>query len=316
MRTIPVYRKPVRAVAVSPDGRYLAVVAGTHRLAVWDLPADSLAWLSGDAVGTAAVAFAPDGRRLATAGFDPRGRPRARLWDTATGAADEFPLPVGRVGNTEHRVSAISPPAFSPDGTAVLVGAVRHSARTRGRRRGPETWDGLVHRWDAGTGDPLPPQHVGRPYRRVATLPGPDRLVGLSDAELHVWDADGTTVVDRYLCRRGTPAYLSASADGTRVAFGASGQLHVLDIPSKSIRFTVADPNRTFPAAALHPSGRWLAVVTKAGTVDFWDVDRDRVDRVFDWSAGPLRCVAFSPDGLFAACGTATGAVVLFDTDV
>ena len=75
---------------------------------------------------THAVAFCPEGRRLATAGEDRA----ARLWDLATGSLFANPL---KHDGPVHSV------AFSPDGK--LVATAAH--------------DGTIRRWDAWTGEPL-----------------------------------------------------------------------------------------------------------------------------------------------------------------
>jgi dipeptidyl aminopeptidase/acylaminoacyl peptidase len=72
------------------------------------------------------VAFSPDGRRLATAGWDGT----ARLWDVASGES----LAVLR--GHDGVVAAV---AFSPDG----------------RRLATASWDGTARLWDFASGKPL-----------------------------------------------------------------------------------------------------------------------------------------------------------------
>ena len=80
-----------------------------------------------------AVAFSPDGRRLASASDDGT----VRLWDPATGA--ELAALTGHTG----QVTAV---AFSPDG----------------RRLASAGWDGTVRLWDPATGAERPPSPATR----------------------------------------------------------------------------------------------------------------------------------------------------------
>ena len=70
--------------AWSSDGRFVAGVNAAGNAVVWDLSTRK-ARLIGKRTGTAiGAAFSPDGRRLVVAYAD---RPRARIWDVATGRA-------------------------------------------------------------------------------------------------------------------------------------------------------------------------------------------------------------------------------------
>jgi len=82
LRTLPV-PGPVRALAVSPDGQWLAagggaIDEGPGRVHLWDLRSGRLLRMVETAEGIIpAVAFAPDGRTLALGSWDGT----VRLWD-------------------------------------------------------------------------------------------------------------------------------------------------------------------------------------------------------------------------------------------
>jgi RNA polymerase sigma factor (sigma-70 family) len=104
----------VTTLVFSPDSRTLAASVLDHnidsRIALWDVASgrELRQWTwNGD--GTLAVAFSPDGRRLATTG----GGPAAHVWDVATGR-ELRRLKLGR-GPIATGL------AFSPDGRTVAL---------------------------------------------------------------------------------------------------------------------------------------------------------------------------------------------------
>ena len=96
---------PVVALALSRDGTLLASASGYERsVRVWDPAAGRLIGsIAGHARGTNAIAFAPDGTTLATAGNDGA----VRLWEVSTGRQQAA---------LDGRASVLCGVAFSPDG--------------------------------------------------------------------------------------------------------------------------------------------------------------------------------------------------------
>jgi WD40 repeat protein len=101
---------PLRDIALSPDGRSLAVAYTEGSIALWEFPSGRLLARSvgGHAGVVSALAFAPDGKTLASAGWDNR----VKLW-SPEGLHELLALP------THGKVHCL---AFAPDGSTLASG--------------------------------------------------------------------------------------------------------------------------------------------------------------------------------------------------
>ncbi len=71
MRILRWHKSPVRAVAYSPDGAFLAAGGNDHRIRLWNLPCDDRhRMLAGHEAWVRGLAFSADGKTIASAGWD------------------------------------------------------------------------------------------------------------------------------------------------------------------------------------------------------------------------------------------------------
>jgi tRNA A-37 threonylcarbamoyl transferase component Bud32 len=161
LRAVLPHQGPVRAVAFSPDGKFVLTASSDKTAQIWDV-AKGLPVVGKSLRHQApvyAAAFSPDGKRALTGGH---GR-AARLWDVDKGECIDF----------IRLHSVVWAVAFSPDGKTFLAGCQ----------------DGTVHLCDAATLQPIgePFRHGGAVRAAAFSPDGTAILTGCWEGDAHIW---------------------------------------------------------------------------------------------------------------------------------
>jgi WD40 repeat protein len=196
-------------LAVSADGKQLAAGAGNDILA-WTLSRPEIGratTLKGHGKPVRALAFAPAGRRLASAHEDGK----LAFWEFGWFRATKKAL---LTGHADVVVSI----AFAPTGTMLASGGS----------------DGRIGIWDTTTDDPRAQAvltgHSG-PVRLVQFLPTEDRLISIGDGgEAILWDVATKSKLREWGFDKGLAANFALSPDGLLLAVGANEQVQVYEL--------------------------------------------------------------------------------------
>jgi WD40 repeat protein len=286
-------------VLFSPDGRRLA--AGGK---LWDAETKDLLTLPARGFPVNALAFSPDGGRLALAGLDRM----VYVHDTTTG----------------ERLSK-----FIHSGNALCV-----AFSGKGRLVASSGEDKTVRVWDATTGREV----LGlRGHTEVCTClafsPDPDswRLASASaDGTIRIWDATPTREDERQEKLTFTEhneeirsVAFSPSPDGQEIASAGHGGLKVWNAATGLVRLDFpGHKTLTWSVAWQPPDGRRIASAGGRGNgrgpcVKVWDAVNEReVFPPLEFQKGrPAYALAFSRDGQYLVTGNADGIVDVWDAE-
>jgi WD40 repeat protein len=282
-------------VAFSADGTSFAVHAGDGRVTIHDLlTGDARVVPGGDEVGIAALAFSPDGRTLARAGWAEAGAALS-LWDV--NAASLLPL-VGHLGG------GVSDVAYSSDGQRLVSLG----------------WnDGMVGLWDPVSASlvrliPIDSQWV----HRVAISPDGGLVAALGSTEgeiftydLHVFNADTGEHIATLTQVHELEAWgLAFLPDGRLITASQDGTAKVWDLDTMERMWTFHHDTQVNDVA-VSPDGTRIATALDDGTARIWDLASGRQLMTLYGHDLPVWRVTFSPDGRLLATASDDGTVAL-----
>ena len=295
---------PVGRAQPSPDGTVLASWGGDARdgqLKLWD-PATGkeVGECPGCKDSPSALAFSPDGKRLAAAGFGP-----VRVWDVAArkliaaleGLGDQvwtlaFSADGGRLAAAAARETRVwdveSGKAVTSFRRVIFAGSMSSLAFSPDLDTLAAPNYQEIELWDVATGKPraLLSEHRGQ-VCSAAYSPDGKTLIAASDLEGKGWRSRGevrlwdlATGRERRVFQEGFGSVRSAvlSPDGKVVALFDVSRLYVetdlkvIDVATGRQQVLHAEPGYSFLSLAFTTSGKLLVTGRSADAVRLWEV--------------------------------------------
>jgi WD40 repeat protein len=252
-----------------------------------------------------AVSWSPDGKTLATAGFDNT----VRLWDAATRK---------EIRQYDGHTKIVMAVAISPDGKRILSGGNDNTAKV----------------WDYPSADAIPKEkgkgkekakapagaaktftgHAGAIYSVAWNPDGKLAATGAADKTARFWDPTKGTQV-RSIPAHATTVYAVAfNPKGDVLATGGDDMLikywNVAD--GKELRKSQGHGDSVY-SVAFHPDGSKLASGSVDKTIRIWNVADGKELHKLDGHPDDIYAVAYSRDGRRLASVGSAGYLFVWD---
>jgi WD40 repeat protein len=260
---VPAPEDAARALALSADGKVLAMGGDEGTVRVWDAAVGKERFTLKGHVGVIkGLAFSSDGKLLASG--DDKGV--LRLWDATTG---------------EERVRAdaglrgVAVLTHSPDGKTLAIGGTTREweAGDRNEYNRP----GEVRLWDVGSaGVRQTLRGFGHAVTSVAFAPdGKTLAVGSDDKTIRLWDAVTGKELAVLNGKDESVSAVTFSPDGKQLAAGyyftTEGTVALWDVAARKEAYRFTAHRRSVYLLAYQVDGKALISAGDDGVISFWD---------------------------------------------
>ncbi|HLO89230.1 MAG TPA: P-loop NTPase fold protein [Nostocaceae cyanobacterium] len=284
-----IFDNEVRAVAISPNGRRIAVGLANGTIEIWDLLIrDKWATCTGHTDYVNSVAFSPDGQTVVSGGEDQT----LRLWDINGN-------PIGQPfqGHTDD----VNSVAFSPDGQTIASGSS----------------DQTIRLWDINGNAIAPPfeGHSGSVFAVAFRPDGQTIASGSSDTTVRLWDLEGNAIRQPFEGHTNTVFSVAFSPDGYKlISCSGDNTVRIWDLVEEPAFFPPLEGHTdAIYSVAFSPNGQFVVSGGYDHTAWLWDIENSSSSLVFSDHTDSIRSVVFSPDGEFIISGSQDGTVRLWD---
>jgi WD40 domain-containing protein len=241
------------SIAFSPNGRILAggmYNAFDYVVKLWDLKTSQVGALFGHSrLGgkRCAVAFAPDGRRLASSKYK-----TIKLWAVSS----ESIATTGEIATLEQ-TDTVNDLNFSPDGRILASGGQ----------------EGTIELWNVKTYKPIQrlARHLGGVNSVVFSPDGQVLGSAGQDGRIKLWHVTtGKPIWEVEGHASGVNTLVFTPDGGALVSGGYDRHLKIWDASTGKGLSTLAAHTQEVTSAAFSPDGRTLASASKDGTIRIW----------------------------------------------
>ncbi|HUG70286.1 MAG TPA: c-type cytochrome domain-containing protein [Pirellulaceae bacterium] len=275
---------PVKSIAVSPDGKWLAMAEEGGKLKLFEMSTGTLArTMDGHPGGATSVAFSTDSSKLVSGGQDKS----LRVWNVADGQA----------------AGSVETPAVV---TAVVFAAANVQIATAGA-------DNIIRVWA------LPDPQAAAALKAAA-----DKAAGEEAAAVKVAadkttaalaaaeKAKSETEEDKAAAEKANAEKTAADKDAADKAAVAKAAAEKAAAPIMPLKELTGHAGPVTSLAAILPTPTQIASGSQDGTLRVWDVNGGNMVRQVN-HGGPITAIAVRPDGQRFASASSNNTTKLWD---
>ncbi len=303
----------------SPDGKELAVASDKG---IWIYNARTgaeVALLSGHRGDVLAIAYAPNGKTIASAGRDET----VRLWNPKTG--ENLATLTGHGG-------LVTGVAFSPDGKQLVSGSGDATVCLWSTETRRQLWSSdTPQARDQGIQDPaireafdLPPLPYKSPFEKLAlqwvlaVAYSPDGKIlassGSSDGTIQLWDVNSGKHIKTLKGHTDMVRSLAFSPDGKTLVSGSEDDtLRIWNTNTGRMLRKLSGHSNEVKSVTFSRDGKIIASAGKDATVRLWDAESGRFLPTLRGHYWEINSVAISKDGKTVASADKHGTILLWD---
>ena len=312
---LPDHQAKVRAVAFSPDGRWLLSGGDDCKARVWDAANGSpIAVLEGHSKPVSAVTFSPLGSTIATGSQDQT----VCLWDTATYKR------LAILGGLTNGVGAVS---FSRDGQWLAASSARlvtSSGNPVTRFTDDINLPSDVKVWNVADRREIATlsSHQAGVHSLVFSPDGKTLASAGTAGEVLLWNLPQGTQRAAFGPFDVPVLAIAFSPDSSRLAVGGGnpydrvGLLEVLDAATGQPVTSFKGPRGAVFTLAFSPDAKALATAGNDFMVRFWDFTNGTQVRAISGHTDAIWSLAFDPAGKQLATGSWDKTVKVWDADL
>ncbi len=275
-------------LAVSPDGRHVAVGGRNRKVSIWDIDAGKeVLTLRGHMDEVFGVAYSPNGELLATASRDGT----AKLWEAATGK---------ELHTLSGHTSAVFDVAFSPEGRWLATAGADRTAKI----------------WDVKSGRLLHTLfgHAG-PLTAIAFSPDA-KLLALAgrNATAEVWNWQSKKFLLTFQGHQDELWAVTFSPDGKFLATAGNDRtVRLWSLSSGKLFRTLTGHTSYVQALAFSPHGNRLAAASDDLSAIVWEIPSGTKVLTLQSKEGPLKGIGYTPDGTRLVTASYDGTIAVWD---
>jgi len=256
------------AIALSPNGKYLAIGQQTGNIDLWNMETKTLlAGLDSHYRPISALAWAPDGSKMISAGVDYK----IKIWNVET----------REVAVTINASSYIASLLVTSDGSRVISGSSQ----------------GKIKIWSISTGELLQTL-TGHTDELTSLILSSDQEILLSssfDRTIKIWNITTGEVIKTLTDHSESVLSLAFSPDETQfVSVGKDLRIRVWAMETLSILKTLETPKE--PSAAKFNSNTFIIYGDRSGNLYSWDTNGTVIDKKYTSHRGRFYSLTLNPD--------------------